>query len=40
MSQKKLPPSSLLKIFGKFFERLIFKFLFKYIDENELLNPN
>ena len=31
---------SLLPIFGKFFERLIFNSLFKYIDENELLNPN
>ena len=27
-------------LFGKFFERLIFNSLFKYIDENELLNPN
>ena len=33
-------PVSLLPIFGKIFERLIFKSLFKYIDENELLNPN
>ena len=32
--------SSLLPIFGKFFERLIFNYLFNYIDENELLNPN
>ena len=31
---------SLLPIFGKFFERLIFISLFKYINENELLNPN
>ena len=31
---------SLLPIFGKIFERLIFNSLFKYIDENELLNPN
>ena len=31
---------SLLPIFGKFFERLIFNSLFKYINENELLNPN
>ena len=29
----------LLAIFGKIFERLIFN-SFKYIDENELLNPN
>ena len=27
-------------IFGKFFEKLILNSLFKYIDENELLNPN
>ena len=33
-------PVSLLAIFGKNFGRLIFNFLFKYIDENELLNPN
>ena len=33
-------PVSLLTIFGKNFERLIFNSLFKYIDENELLNPN
>ena len=32
--------SSLLPIYGKFFERLIFNYLFNYIDENELLNPN
>ena len=32
-------PVSLLLIFGKFFERLKFNSLFKYIDENELLNP-
>ena len=31
---------SLLPIFGKIFERLIFNSLFKYITENELLNPN
>ena len=33
-------PVLLLSIFGKVFERLIFNSLFKYIDENELLNPN
>ena len=33
-------PVSLLPILGNFFERLIFNSLFKYIDENELLNPN
>ena len=33
-------PSSLLPIFGKIFERLIFNSLFKYIDAYELLNPN
>ena len=33
-------PVSLLAIFGKMFERTIFNSLFKYIDENELLNPN
>ena len=33
-------PVLLLPIFGKIFERLIFNSLFKYIDENELLNPN
>ena len=33
-------PVSLLPIFGKNFERLIFNFLFKYTDENELLNPS
>ena len=49
---KNYRPVSLLQIFGKSFERLIFNFLFKiferlifnsvfkYIDENELLNPN
>ena len=31
---------SLLPIFGKIFERLIFNSLFKHVDENELLNPN
>ena len=30
-------PVSLLLIFGKFFERLLFNSLFKYIDENKLL---
>ena len=33
-------PVSLLPIFGKIFERLIFNSHFKYIGENELLNPN
>ena len=33
-------PVSLLPIFGKNFERLIFNSLFKYTDENELLNPS
>ena len=33
-------PVSLLPIFGKMFERLIFNSLFKYIDENEPLNLN
>ena len=33
-------PISLIPIFGKFFERLIFNSLFKYTDENELFNPN
>ena len=33
-------PVSLLPIFGKFFERLIFNSLFKCIDENEMVNPN
>ena len=37
---KNYHPISLLSIFGKIFERLIFDSLFKYIDENELLNPN
>ena len=37
---KNYRPVSLLPIFGKNFERLIFNSLFKYIDENELLNPN
>ena len=32
-------PVSLLPIFGKIFERLIFNSLFKYNDENELLIP-
>ena len=32
--------SSSSPIFGKFFERLMFNSLFKYIDDNELLNPN
>ena len=31
---------SILPIFGKIFERLIFNSLFKYIDENELFTPN
>ena len=30
---------SLLPNFGKFFERLLFNSLYKYIDENELVNP-
>ena len=33
-------PISLIPIFGKTFERLIFNSLFKYTDENELFNPN
>ena len=33
-------PVSLLSIFENFFGRLMFNSLFKYIDENELLNPN
>ena len=37
---KNYRPVSLLPIFGKFFERLIFNSLFKYIDENELLYSN
>ena len=37
---KNYHPVSLLSIFENFFERLIFNFLFKYIDGNELLNPN
>ena len=37
---KNYRPVSLLPISGKIFERLIFSSLFKYIDENELLNPN
>ena len=37
---KNYGPVSLLPIFGKIFERLIFNSLFKYIDENELLNAN
>ena len=37
---KNYRPVSVLPIFGKIFGRLIFNSLFKYIDENELLNPN
>ena len=37
---KKRSKVSLLPIFGKILERLIFNSLFKYIDENELLNHN
>ena len=37
---KNYRPVSLLLIFGRFFERLIFNFLFKYFDKNELLSPN
>ena len=37
---KNYRPVSLLPIFGKTFERLICNSLFKYIDENELFNPN
>ena len=37
---KNYRPVSLLPIFGKFFERLIFNSFFKYIGENELHNPN
>ena len=37
---KNYRPVSLSLIFGKFFERLIFNFLFKYIDKNKLLHPN
>ena len=37
---KNYRPVSILPIFWKLFQRLIFNSLFKYIDENELLNPN
>ena len=37
---KNYRPVSLLPIFDKIFERLIFNSLFKHVDENELLNPN
>ena len=37
---KNYRPASLLPIFAKVFERLIFNSLFKYINENELLNSN
>ena len=37
---KKYCPVSLLPIFGKKLERLIFNSLFEYIDEIELSNPN
>ena len=39
-SHKNYCPVSLLPIFGKKFEKLIFNSLFKYIDAYELLNPN
>ena len=37
---KNYRPVSLLPIFGKTFQRLIFNSFSKYIDGNELLNPN
>ena len=33
-------PVSLLPIFGKIFERIIFNNIYKYLDEHNLLNPN
>ena len=39
-SHKKLSPSFTFTNIWKKIERLIFNSLFKYIDENELLNPN
>ena len=33
-------PVSLLPICGKIFERLLFNTIFKFFDENKLLNPN
>ena len=33
-------PVSLLPIFGKMFERIIFDNIYKYLDEHDLLNPN
>ena len=40
ISHKKSLPSFTFTNIWKFFERLIFNSLFKYIDENELLNAN
>ena len=31
---------SLLPIFGKMFERIIFNNIYRYLDEHNLLNPN
>ena len=33
-------PVSLLPIFGKIFERIIFDNIYRYLDEHNLLNPN
>ena len=33
-------PVSLLPIFGKIFERIIFDNIYRYLDTNKLLNPN
>ena len=33
-------PVSLLPIFGKMFERIIFNNIYRYLDEHNLLNPN
>ena len=33
-------PVSLLPIFGKIFERIIFDNIYRYLDEHKLLNPN
>ena len=40
MTSKSLTPVSLLPVFEKMFEKLIFKSLFEYLDEQKLLSAH